>query len=160
MNADLKVGDPAPSFEALALGGPYGVGEKVRLEDFAGKHVVLYFYPKDDTPGCTTQACGVRDRWPDFQGVDAVLFGVSTDSLESHRAFIDKHGLPFPLLSDADGKIVRDYGAWVEKERDGKKTMGTERSTFIIDEQGRIEAIFRRVAPDAHAEQVLAVLKD
>ena len=160
MSVDLKVGDPAPRFEALALGGSYGSGEKIRLEDFAGKHVVLYFYPKDDTPGCTTQACGVRDRWPDFQNVDAVLFGVSTDSLESHRAFIDKHGLPFPLLSDEDGKIVRDYGVWVEKNFAGKVSMGTERSTFVIDEQGRIEAIFRRVKPDEHAEQVLAVLKD
>ncbi len=160
MSVDLKVGDPAPQFEALALGGPYGTGEKVRLKDFAGKHVVLYFYPKDDTPGCTTQACGVRDRWPDFQNVDAVLFGVSVDSLESHRAFIDKLGLPFPLLSDEDGKIVRDYGVWVEKNFAGKTSMGTERSTFVIDEEGRIEAIFRRVKPDEHADQVLAVLKD
>ena len=160
MNVDLKIGDPAPHFEAVALGGPYGTGEKVRLQDFAGKHVVLYFYPKDDTPGCTTQACGVRDHWPAFQDVDAVVFGVSTDSLESHRAFIDKHGLPFPLLSDEDGEIVRDYGVWVEKNFAGKVSMGTERSTFVIDEQGRIEAIFRRVKPDEHAEQVLAVLKD
>ena len=136
MNVELKVGDPAPQFEALALGGSYGDGERVRLEDFAGKHVVLYFYPKDDTPGCTAQACGVRDRWPDFQNVDAVLFGVSTDSMESHRAFIDKHGLPFPLLSDEDGKIVRDYGVWVEKNFGGKTSMGTERSTFVIDERG------------------------
>ncbi len=132
MNADLKVGDPAPPFEALALGGAYGTGQTVRLADFAGKHLVLYFYPKDDTPGCTAQACGVRDRWPDFQDADAVVFGVSTDSLESHRAFIDKYGLPFPLLSDEDGKIVRDYGVWVEKNLDGKKSMGTERSTFVI----------------------------
>lgn len=159
MSEDLKVGDIAPRFEALALGGPYGTGEKVRLEDFVGKHVILYFYPKDDTPGCTTQACGVRDNWPSFQNLDAVLFGVSVDSLESHRAFIDKLGLPFPLLSDEDGKIVRDYGVWVEKNFAGKVSMGTERSTFVIDEQGRIEAIFRHVKPDEHAEQVLAVLK-
>ena len=102
----------------------------------------------------------MRDHWPSFQDVDAVVFGVSTDSLESHRAFIDKHGLPFPLLSDEDGKIVRDYGVWVEKNFAGKMSMGTERSTFVIDEQGRIEAIFRRVKPDEHAEQVLAVLKN
>ena len=95
MNAELKVGDPAPPFSAVALGGPYGTGEPVTLADFAGKHVVLYFYPKDDTPGCTAQACGVRDRWPDFQHADAVVFGVSTDSLESHQAFIAKYGLPF-----------------------------------------------------------------
>ena len=160
MNDPLKVGDAAPTFETLALGGAYGTGQTVRLEDFAGRHVVLYFYPKDDTPGCTTQACGVRDRWPDFQKLDAVVFGVSIDPLESHRAFIEKYGLPFPLLSDEEGKIVRAYGVWVERERDGRKFMGTERSSFVIDGQGRIEAIFRRVNPDEHADQVLAVLKD
>ncbi len=160
MNDELKVGDQAPSFEALALGGAYGTGQTVRLADFAGKHVVLYFYPKDDTPGCTTQACGVRDRWPDFQNKNAVLFGVSIDALESHRAFIEKYGLPFPLLSDEEGRIVRDYGVWVERERDGKKFMGTERSSFVINGEGRIEAIFRRVKPDEHADQVLAALKD
>ena len=159
MNSELKVGDPAPSFEALALGGAYGTGQTVRLADFAGKHVVLYFYPKDDTPGCTAQACGVRDRWPDFESRNAVLFGVSIDPLESHRAFIEKYGLPFPLLSDEDGKIVRAYGVWVEKNLYGKKSMGTERSTFVIDGTGRIEAIFRRVKPDEHAEQVLSVLE-
>ena len=159
MNTALKVGDPAPVFEALALGGSYGAGARVRLSDFAGRHVVLYFYPKDDTPGCTIQACGVRDRWPDFQGRDAVIFGVSTDSLESHRTFIDKYGLPFPLLSDEDGAIVRDYGVWVEKTRDGKTSMGTERSTFVIGPDGRIGAIFRQVKPDEHAGQVLAVLQ-
>ena len=160
MDAELKTGDPAPAFATTALGGEYGTGETVRLQDFAGKHLVLYFYPKDDTPGCTTQACGLRDRWPDFQHLDARVFGVSTDSLASHQAFIQKHGLPFPLLSDEQGKMVRAYGVWVEKNFAGKVSMGTERSTFVIDEQGRIEAIFRRVKPDEHAEQVLAVLKD
>ena len=159
MDTDLKVGDPAPPFAALALGGPYGTGQTVRLADFAGRHLVLYFYPKDDTPGCTVQACGMRDRWPDYQGVDAVVLGISTDSLESHRAFIDRYGLPFPLLSDEDGSIVRAYGAWVEKERDGRKSMGTERSTFVIGPDGRIKEIFRRVSPDAHAEQLLEVLR-
>lgn len=159
MSDELKIGDAAPAFEALALGGPYGAGEKVKLSDFAGKHVVLYFYPKDDTPGCTTQACGVRDRWPDFQDADAVVFGVSTDTLESHRAFIDKYGLPFPLLSDEDGQIVRAYGVWVEKNFAGTKSMGTERSTFVVDAEGRLEAVFRRVKPDEHADQVLATLK-
>jgi peroxiredoxin Q/BCP len=159
MSVDLKPGDPAPDFEALALGGEYGAGETVRLSDFAGKHLVLYFYPKDDTPGCTAQACGVRDRWPDFQNADAALFGVSVDPLASHRAFIDKYGLPFPLLSDESGKIVRDYGLWVEKEFGGKKSMGTERSTFVIGPDGRIEAVFRRVRPEEHADQVLAALR-
>ena len=160
MNAELKVGDPAPHFEALALGGSHGTGETVRLEDFKGKHVVLYFYPKDDTPGCTAQACGLRDSWPNFEKLDAEVFGVSIDSMDSHRAFIDKHGLPFPLLSDEGGKIVRDYGVWVEKEYNGQKSMGTERSSFVIDGEGRIEAIFRRVKPAEHAEQILSVLKD
>ena len=159
MNVELKVGDPAPPFEAYALGGAYGTGRKVSLADFASRHLVLYFYPKDDTPGCTVQACGLRDRWPDYHNVDADVFGVSTDSLESHRAFIDKHGLPFPLLSDEEGKMVRDYGVWVEKNLYGQKSMGTERSTFVIGPDGRIKDIFRRVKPEAHAEQVLEALK-
>ena len=158
MNTHLEVGDPAPPFEALAIGGSYGTGETVRLTAFAGRHVVLYFYPKDDTPGCTTQACGLRDRWPDYQGVDAAVFGVSTDSLASHRAFIDRHGLPFPLLSDEDGRIVRAYGVWVEKERDGRKSMGTERSTFVVGPDGHIKEIFRRVSPDAHADMLFEAL--
>ena len=155
MDAALKVGDAAPAFEGTALGGEYGTGQAVRLQDFAGRSVVLYFYPKDDTPGCTVQACGLRDRWPDFRNVDAVLFGVSTDSLASHRSFIDKHGLPFPLLADEDGSIVRAYGVWVEKSFMGIKSMGTERSTFVIGPDGKITAIFRRVKPELHAQQVL-----
>ena len=159
MNTDLTVGDLAPPFEALALGGPYGTGQTVRLTDFAGQHLVLYFYPKDDTPGCTTQACGLRDRWPDYQDANAAVFGVSTDSLESHRAFIERYGLPFPLLSDEDGSVVRAYGVWVEKEREGRKFMGTERSTFVVGPDGRIKEIFRRVSPEAHAEQLLDALR-
>lgn len=152
----LSVGDPAPDFTALALGGPYGPeGEQVSLKDFAGKTLVLYFYPKDDTPGCTVQACGLRDRWPDFQAVDAEVFGVSTDSEQSHREFISKHGLPFPLLSDETKRMVADYGVWAEKNLHGQKTMGTERSTFVIGPDGRLSAIFRRVKPEEHAGQVL-----
>ena len=158
----LQVGDAAPDFSALALGGGYGgEGQRVRLRDFAGRHLVLYFYPKDDTPGCTVQACGLRDRWPDFQDRDADLFGVSTDPLASHREFIAKYGLPFPLLSDEESKMVRDYGVQVEKTRPGGQTyLGTERSTFIIDPAGRISAIFRRVQPAEHAEQVLRALEE
>ena len=159
MNTNLEVGDPAPPFEALAIGGSYGTGETVRLADFAGRHVVLYFYPKDNTPGCTTQACGLRDRWPAYQDVDAAVFGVSIDSLASHHEFIDRYGLPFPLLSDEDGRIVRAYGVWVERERDGRKFMGTERSTFVIGPDGRIKEIFRRVSPDAHADMLLEALR-
>ncbi len=159
MSTPLKVGDPAPDFEATALGGAFGTGQTVRLADFAGKHLVLYFYPKDDTPGCTVQACGLRDQWPDFAGLDAVIFGVSMDSLESHQAFIAKYGLPFPLLSDEAGVIVRAYNVWVEKNLYGKKSMGTERSTFVIGPDGRIDALFRKVKPDEHAGQVLAALR-
>ena len=159
MEADLKIGDPAPAFEALALGGAYGTGKTVRLEDFAGKHLVLYFYPKDDTPGCTTQACGLRDRWPDFASMDAAVFGVSIDPLESHRAFIKKYGLPFPLLSDESGQIVRAYSVWVEKTFAGKTSMGTERSTFVIGPDGHIETILRQVKPTEHVDQLLAALQ-
>ena len=159
MSKELQVGDPAPDFHALALGGAYGAeGKPVSLRDFAGKTLVLYFYPKDDTPGCTVQACGLRDHWPDFQGLDAELFGVSTDSEQSHRAFIAKHGLPFPLLSDEEKRMVGDYGVWVEKSMYGKAFMGTERSTFVVGPDGRIAAIFRRVKPEEHAAQVLAAI--
>ena len=157
---ELSVGDPAPDFTALALGGAYGTeGKQVNLRDFAGKTLVLYFYPKDDTPGCTVQACGLRDRWPDFSNLDAELFGVSTDSEQSHRAFIEKHGLPFPLLSDEEKRMVGNYGVWVEKTMSGKTFMGTERSTFVIGPDGRISAIFRRVKPEGHAEQVLEAIR-
>lgn len=160
MNAvELKPGDPAPDFTATALGGAYGTeGKRVSLADFAGQTLVLYFYPKDDTPGCTVQACGLRDRWPDFRDRDAVLFGVSTDNLASHREFVAKYGLPYPLLSDEDRRMVQDYGVWVEKTMGGNKLMGTERSTFVIGPDGRIQTVFRRVKPETHVEQVLAVL--
>ncbi len=159
MATELQVGDSAPDFTTTALGGEYGTGQTVRLQDFTGKHIILYFYPKDDTPGCTAQACGVRDRWPDFQRENAVLFGVSTDSLASHQKFIDKYGLPFPLLSDESGDIVRAYGVWVEKSFLGVKSMGTERSSFVIGPDGKIAAIFRRVKPDEHAAQILDSIK-
>ena len=157
MSKELEIGDPAPGFETIAVGGEYGDGKTVRLADFKGRTVVLYFYPKDDTPGCTTQACGLRDVWKDFAGKAAVL-GVSIDSAKSHRKFIDKHALPFPLLNDADRKMVNEYGVWVEKSMYGRAYMGTERSTFVIAPDGRIKAIFRKVKPAAHAELLLAAL--
>jgi peroxiredoxin Q/BCP len=155
--AQLKVGDPAPTFTSMAVGGKYGTGEVVRLEDFCGTPVVLYFYPKDDTPGCTAQACGLRDSWSEFEG-RAEIFGVSIDSAASHEKFIAKYQLPFPLLSDPEKQIVTAYGVWVEKSMYGKKYMGAERTTFIIDGGGRIAAILRKVKPAEHVEQLRAAL--
>lgn len=151
----LTPGDPAPDFTAQAVGGEYGTGRTVRLSDFAGRTVVLYFYPKDDTPGCTAQACALRDRYQDLIRSGAAVFGVSVDSAESHAAFIKKHALPFPLLSDTDHGLVEAYGVWVEKTLYGKTFMGTERSTFVIGADGRIRSIFRKVKPEEHAGVVL-----
>ena len=153
----LKAGDPAPDFTATAVGGKYRGGEVVSLKDFRGSPVVLYFYPKDDTPGCTAQACGLRDEWSNFQG-RAEIFGVSIDPVESHEKFIAKYSLPFPLLSDPEKKIVTAYGVWVEKSMYGKKYMGTERTTFVIDPDGRIAAILRKVKPADHAEELRSAL--
>lgn len=153
---ELQPGSKAPAFTALATGGKYD-GQTVSLAALKGQAVVLYFYPKDDTPGCTKQACGLRDAWKDFAG-KAEVFGVSIDSAKSHAKFIGKYDLPFPLLSDDEKKIVTDYGVWVEKSRYGKTYLGTERSTFVIGPDGKIKAIFRKVKPDEHAAQLLAVL--
>ncbi|MGI8890958.1 MAG: peroxiredoxin [Chthoniobacterales bacterium] len=153
----LEVGDPAPAFAATAVGGKYGEGQIVSLKDFRGTAVVLYFYPKDDTPGCTTQACGLRDAWRDFEG-RAEIFGVSIDSVSSHERFISKYQLPFPLLSDPKKEIVQAYGVWVEKSMYGKKYLGAERSTFVIDKNGRIAQILRKVKPAEHVEQLQAAL--
>ena len=157
MTTELKVGDPAPGFKATAVGGIYGGGREVKLADFAGSTLVLYFYPKDDTPGCVAQACGVRDSWREIQS-KAELFGVSVDSAESHEAFIKKHGLPFLLLSDPDREIVNAYQVWVEKSMYGKKYMGTERTTFLIDPAQRIKAILRKIKPADHVPQLLKAL--
>ena len=147
--AQLKVGDGAPAFRAVAVGGEYGDGREVALADFRGAPLVLYFYPKDDTPGCTVQACSLRDSWSSLHGL-AKVFGVSVDSSQSHTRFIEKYQLPFPLLSDPEKEIVNAYGVWVEKSMYGKKYMGTERSTFVIDHDGRIFSIFRKVKPEDH----------
>jgi peroxiredoxin Q/BCP len=153
----LNVGDAAPDFTATAVGGKYGSGKEVSLGDFRGRSVVLYFYPKDDTPGCTTQACGLRDAWSDLEK-RGEIFGVSTDSTKSHDKFILKYQLPFPLLSDPDHKMVEAYGVWVEKSMYGKKYMGTERSTFVIDPTGRLSTIYRKVKPDEHVDLLLKAL--
>jgi peroxiredoxin Q/BCP len=155
--SNLTLGSPAPHFSAVAVGANYGEGTQVSLSDFSGQNVVLYFYPKDDTPGCTTQACGLRDIWSDLSN-KAVVFGVSTDPEKSHRKFIDKYSLPFALLSDANQQMVKDYEVWVEKSMYGKTYMGTERSTFVIGPDGVLKAVFRKVKPADHAGQLLAAL--
>lgn len=155
----LHPGNPAPAFRGVVVGGEYGSeGTPVSLTDFAGHTVVLYFYPKDDTPGCTEQACNLRDRWQELLRNGAKVFGVSVDSVESHRKFIAKHNLPFPLISDEDRSIVSAYGVWVEKSMYGKKYFGTERSTFIIRPDGRLKAVFRKVKPSDHAETLFQEL--
>lgn len=150
---ELKIGDLAPDFHATAVGGKYGFGQEVMLGDFRGAPLVLYFYPKDDTPGCTAQACGLRDAWDEIKS-RAAIFGVSVDPAKSHTRFIEKFKLPFPLLSDPEKKMVNAYRVWGEKSFMGKKYMGTERSTFVIDRQGKISAIFRKVKPGEHVDLV------
>jgi peroxiredoxin Q/BCP len=160
MSTSLQVGDKAPSFSTTAVGREYGTDTPLKLSDLKGQAVVLYFYPKDDTPGCTTQACGIRDEWKEIQSTGAALFGVSIDPVKSHEKFITKFDLPFPLLSDTDKSIVEAYGVWVEKSMYGKKYMGTERTTFIIDPKGKIAAIFPKVKPAEHTELVIKALKE
>ncbi|MEP6937845.1 MAG: thioredoxin-dependent thiol peroxidase [Chthoniobacterales bacterium] len=157
-NALLKVGDIAPDFRASAVGGAYGAGGEVSLSQFRGTPIVLYFYPKDDTPGCTTQACGLRDAWDEF-ATNVKVFGVSIDSAASHQQFVEKYRLPFPLLSDPAHEIVNTYGAWIEKSMYGRKYMGAQRSTFVIDGEGRIATIFRKVRPAEHVELLRQALR-
>jgi thioredoxin-dependent peroxiredoxin len=156
MSTELVIGSKAPAFTAEAVGGAYD-GRRVSLRDFAGKTLVLYFYPKDDTPGCTTQACGLRDAWSDISA-KAVIFGVSVDSAAKHTKFIAKHSLPFPLLVDEDHTLVEAFGVWVEKSLYGRKYMGTERTTFIIAPDGKISAILRKVKPADHVGKLLEAL--
>jgi peroxiredoxin Q/BCP len=151
---ELNVGDPAPYFETSAVGGIYGAGQTIKLTDFQGRALVLYFYPKDDTPGCTKQACDLRDSWRDVQS-KAELFGVSVDTANSHEEFIEKYGLPFPLLSDPEHRMVENYGVWVEKSSDGKKYFGTERTTFVIGRDQKVAAILRKVNPTDHLKLLL-----
>lgn len=146
-------GDRAPDFTL-----PDAAGNAVRLSDFRGRKVVLYFYPKDDTPGCTAEACGFRDTHDRIGSKNAVVVGVSPDPAESHRRFAETFGLPFLLLSDPDHAVAERYGAWGEKTLHGKTAMGILRSTFLIDEEGRIARVFRQVLPDGHAAEVLSAL--
>ncbi len=150
-------GKNAPAFKAPVIGGGYVEGATLSLADLKGQTVVLYFYPKDDTPGCTTQACALRDGWSRIQQ-RAAVFGVSVDPLKSHAKFIKKHSLPFPLISDEAKEIVQAYGLWVEKSMYGKKYMGTERSTVIIGPDGKVKAVLRKVRPEEHLDLVLQAL--
>ncbi len=149
----VEEGKPAPTFTL-----PSDSGEQVSLDSLRGKPVVLYFYPKDDTPGCTTQACGIRDAWGEFERRGAVVLGVSPDSAKKHVKFRDKYSLPFTLLADEDHAVAETYGVWVEKSMLGKKYMGIERSTFVIDPDGNVAKVMRKVKPDTHADDVLAAL--
>jgi peroxiredoxin Q/BCP len=146
----LKVGDKAPDFTL-----PTDGGGKIALKSLKGKAVVLYFYPKDDTSGCTAEACAFRDSFPDFSKVKAAIVGISRDSVQSHDKFKAKHDLPFTLASDEDGKVCEAYGTWVEKSMYGRKYMGIERATFLIDGKGVIRGIWRKVKVPGHAKEVL-----
>ena len=146
----LQVGDLAPDFEVKNQHG-----EPVKLSAFRGKKVVLYFYPKDDTPGCTAQACNLRDNYQALLNQGYVVLGVSVDSEKKHQKFIDKYELPFPLLADTEHEIVEKYGVWQEKSMYGRKYMGTMRYTFVIDEEGKIEDIITKVDTKDHAAQIL-----
>ncbi len=151
----VEVGKKAPQFTL-----PETNGGKVSLADFKGKKVVLYFYPKDNTSGCTKEACGFRDVYPEFLQNNTVIIGISKDSCESHLKFMQKHELPFLLLCDEEHKVMEKYGVWVEKSMYGKKYMGTERATFIIDEKGKVKKIFRKVKVAKHIEEVKKALAE
>jgi peroxiredoxin Q/BCP len=154
--SSIKIGELAPDFELNASNG-----EKVKLSDYRGeKHVVLYFYPKDMTPGCSTEACDFRDQHERFSELDAVILGVSPDPLDRHEKFIEKHGLPFLLLADEEHKAAEEYGVWKLKKNFGKEYMGIERSTFIINCDGELVKEWRKVKVDGHVEDALEFIKE
>ena len=149
----IEEGKPAPDFELKS-----DSGDTVKLSELRGKPVVLYFYPKDDTPGCTTQACGIRDAYGEFERAGAVVLGVSPDDESSHVKFREKYELPFTLLADTDHAVAERYGAWGEKKFAGKRYMGVKRSTFVIGEDGTVKTVMQNVKPATHADDVLAAL--
>jgi len=153
LHLKLKPGDQAPAFTANTNGGG-----KISLADFKGKNIILYFYPRDDTPGCTKEACAFRDHFAEFKKKGAVVLGVSTDPLKSHDKFVEKFKLPFSLRADEERKIVEAYGVWGQKSFMGRKYLGTHRVTFLIGPDGRIKKIWPKVKPEAHAAEVLAAL--
>jgi peroxiredoxin Q/BCP len=150
----LKEGSKAPDFKVLASNG-----ETVSLKNFKGKRVVLYFYPKDDTPGCTVEACAFRDAHKKIEKTGAVILGVSPDSIKKHEKFIQKYELPFLLLADEDKAICKAYGVWVKKSMYGREYMGVQRATFIISDSGKIEKVYPKVSPKEHDAEVLGYLK-
>ena len=150
----VEIGKPAPDFVL-----PTDGGGRIRLKDRRGRKVVLYFYPKDDTSGCTAEACGFRDRMPELARHGIAVIGVSRDSVASHDKFKSKYGLPFTLASDLDGKVSEAYGTWVEKSMYGRKYMGVDRATFLIDEKGVVRAVWRKVKVPGHVEEVLKAAK-
>lgn len=149
----LKVGEPAPDFQGMTQSG-----KEVCLKDYQGKKLALYFYPKDDTPGCTAEACSLRDNYQVLRDHGVEILGVSPDNEASHKKFISKYRLPFDLIPDKEKKIIRDYGAWGIKKLYGKEYEGLIRTTFLIDENGVVECIFTKVDTKNHAQQILAVL--
>ena len=151
----LKVGDKAPAFKLKNQDE-----DTISLSGLKGKPVVLYFYPKDDTPGCTKEACNFRDEFPKFGKLKAEIIGISTDSVKSHKKFAEKYGLPFILLADEKKQVVQEYGVWKEKNMYGRKYMGIERTTFIINSDGRIANLFPKVKVDEHNKEVMEALKE
>ena len=149
----LQAGAKAPEFNTTDQSG-----KKITLKDYRGKKVVLYFYPKDDTPGCAKEACAFRDHFADFKKLGVEVLGVSVDTEKSHKSFAEKFKLPFTLLADTEKKIVNDYGVWGEKSMYGRKYMGINRVTYLIDESGRIAAVFPKVKPEEHAAEILAMV--
>jgi peroxiredoxin Q/BCP len=154
MSEWIEEGKKAPAFTLKD-----DSGNRVRLSDLKGKPVVLYFYPRDDTPGCTKEACSLRDRYAEIKKLNVHLFGISTDSAESHAKFRKKYDLPFPLLVDDKNEVAEKYGAWQEKNMYGKKSMGIQRSTYILDAQGKVAKLFKRVKVDGHDQEIIDALK-
>lgn len=149
----LNIGDPAPHFSMLD-----GEGNTHNLSDYKGKKLIIYFYPRDNTPGCTQESCDFRDNFPDFKKLNTAILGVSKDSAKSHQKFTAKYDFPFPLLVDEDTKLCQAFGSWVEKSMYGKKYMGIDRSTFLIDESGKIQHMWRKVKVKNHIAEILDVL--
>jgi peroxiredoxin Q/BCP len=151
----LKIGKKAPNFTLLDQNS-----DKHTLSDYLGKFVLIYFYPKDDTPGCTKEACAIRDDFPNFEKLNAKVFGISTDSVKSHKIFAEKYNLPFTLLSNEKRGVLEKYGALAEKSMFGKKYIGTQRMSYLIDKEGKIVKIYNKVKPEAHAAEVLEDLRN